>query len=189
MPKEEEKVAKQPIHPVVGTYMIHFTDEKIGHQQPIRFYADGSVLKASSRKSKWEQTDNGIRVYHYYRRWIHTYTVELTKILNSPALISTELGKNHSSGNFEAIRLSTNPDYPIDHYVIGSNKGPDYKKKFYCFNVGRQEFPYQQLTVYGVKHPAVVPRYAKSAAECAALCEKMVIDSYGSLAGRSCPGS
>ena len=175
------------ISPIVGTYMMHYTDLKPGHQAPLRLYADGTVVNSSTNKLKWVATNGGVEIYYFWRRWNYQYTLRPTTNLNSAVLISSELGENHSAGNFEAIRISEDPDHQFDHFVIGSNEGADYKKKFYCFNVGRKQFPYQQETSWGVDYPTSVPRFAKSAKQCASLCEKLVIDAYGSLEGRSCP--
>ena len=177
--------------PIVGTYRVFYTDDRQGDQTLLRVYPDGTAALPSNRSWIWERDDSGYRFswrLNTKMSWLFKFSVSLQSLEGEPDLVTTDIAKKHyTSGNFEALKLSENPDLLLDFYMVGSFKGPKYKKDFYCVNVGHKQKTYQVQNGWGASFPVPYQYFADTEEECEAHCIAIIIEDYGSMGERTCP--
>ena len=186
-PPAGRQAASKTVDAIVGTYRIFYTSKLRGHESIIRFYPDNTVIgDTNSTKLRWALRDGTYRVDYFYRRWIYQYSVKRQEVYGEPDLLTTEIGGS-SSGEFEALKLSDDPDFLMDHYVLGSNEGSGYKSSFYCFNVGRKNFPFQMQPALAKNYREEIPHFARNLVDCEKMCEAVLVHNYGSKGDKTCP--
>ena len=179
---EPPPVAVEPPQddPIVGTYHI-FYNQMPERQQLYRIYADGSItsnqayFNEEKRKTlnQWVKTDRGYDLSLHQKGkppiqlgWLHYQS-----IIGEPDIVRKSCCRRPPMPwvDAEGIKLSDDPDFETDFYVLGSN---DRYKNWACFNIGRKEFPVLSMPRHA--HYPALPNFAKSKSECRSLCRPAV---------------
>ena len=170
-PEPPEPVVQKPVEPpkpdpIVGTYMS-FALNHPNSRTVWRIFPDGTATKINA-KHLWELKDGE---YHFRNAYAGNplYVVKIQSLAGEPDVVSTPpAGVTWSYSDAEAIKLSSDPLYSFDFYMLGEDGF-----EWGCYNVGRGE---KQKGV--VSYPGHPKHTADSLEECEALCPALMSYKY-----------